>query len=336
MENMMTFETGAVREPKDGKGSYNLLPPETCKAVINNFQKCINRVSEYYKENFDDSNLRLDTLEISDINPSYKDLYKQMAIESLYDRDFISTICYVILIAYNKYDINMKKYPFNNAEILSLAFKDLSIHFQIGTTTHGYRNFELLPYESVIDSGTRHMHQFILGEKDSNHHVACMWNLMVAHWKLTHEPEKCLPLKPVKYNKTESNNDSVTIDESVSEKCDDKCNELFDQELMEMTQSEILGMSYQYGFVLSQFTYDKNSFNFILSNPGNMFDKFEMVRCDVLNRFNEICKRHKIQICGEFDESKNMCVEITKVSDNSNAYFYIKTDSDGISYYTSI
>ena len=50
----MTFETGAVREPKDGKGNYNLLPPETCKAVINNFQKCINRVSEYYKENFYD------------------------------------------------------------------------------------------------------------------------------------------------------------------------------------------------------------------------------------------------------------------------------------------
>ena len=97
-----------------------------------------------------------------------------------------------------------------------------------------------------------------------------------AVWELSpHEPEKCLPLKPVKYNKTESNNDSVTIDESVSEKCDDKCNELFDQELMEMTQSEILGMSYQYGFVLSQFTYDKNSFNllnFCLVSPAHSLE----------------------------------------------------------------
>lgn len=65
---------------------------------------------------------------------------------------------------------------------------ELAIHFQKGAKTYGERNCEKgIPLWSFIDSGRRHLTQYVIGLEDEPHHISAIWNFMMAAWTLANE-----------------------------------------------------------------------------------------------------------------------------------------------------
>lgn len=57
----------------------------------------------------------------------------------------------------------------------------LSKHFEKGAKDHGDRNWELgIPMSSFIDSGLRHLLQYMNGQTDEDHLCAAAWNILCA------------------------------------------------------------------------------------------------------------------------------------------------------------
>lgn len=57
----------------------------------------------------------------------------------------------------------------------------LSKHFEKGAEDHGDRNWELgIPMHSFIDSGLRHLLQYMDGQTDEDHLCAAAWNILCA------------------------------------------------------------------------------------------------------------------------------------------------------------
>lgn len=78
-----------------------------------------------------------------------------------------------------------KEFPDTQTAIL-----EVSKHYEEGCKKYGDRNFEKgIPLHCFIDSGVRHLVKFYRGDKDENHHLAFLWNLMTAIWTHKHHPE---------------------------------------------------------------------------------------------------------------------------------------------------
>lgn len=59
------------------------------------------------------------------------------------------------------------------------ALLRLARHFENGVVKYGDRNWEKgIPENSFIDSGLRHIFKYMAGEKDENHLIAAVWNLI--------------------------------------------------------------------------------------------------------------------------------------------------------------
>ncbi|MEM1953381.1 MAG: DUF5664 domain-containing protein [Candidatus Caldarchaeum sp.] len=81
-----------------------------------------------------------------------------------------------------------------------LALRQLALQFEIGAKKYGERNWEKgMPLSWFIDSGLRHLFQFLSGEEDEDHLRAAAWNIMVAletreRVKLGQLPEELIDL----------------------------------------------------------------------------------------------------------------------------------------------
>ncbi len=61
------------------------------------------------------------------------------------------------------------------------ALLRLSKHFEAGAVKYGDRNWEKgMPVDVFIDSGLRHLFQYMMGERDEDHLCAASWNLVCA------------------------------------------------------------------------------------------------------------------------------------------------------------
>ena len=61
------------------------------------------------------------------------------------------------------------------------AILRLARHFEKGCERYGDRNWERgIPIDSFIDSGLRHLLQYMRGDKDEDHLCAAAWNLICA------------------------------------------------------------------------------------------------------------------------------------------------------------
>src|SRR5688572_25456031 len=59
------------------------------------------------------------------------------------------------------------------------AMREVAIHFEVGATQHGDRNWELgQPLSVYLDSGLRHAFQTSAGDTDENHAAAWAWNAL--------------------------------------------------------------------------------------------------------------------------------------------------------------
>jgi len=63
--------------------------------------------------------------------------------------------------------------------ISPLALKRVADIYERGAGHYGDRNWEQgIPLSSFVDSGLRHLYQFIEGKTDEDHAAACLWNII--------------------------------------------------------------------------------------------------------------------------------------------------------------
>lgn len=160
-----TYGEGATRNSKEGKGRYDLIPTEPMNSIIMAYN---------------------DTTFLREIN-SLKS--SDQMIMLLYDyamkRQFAHTII-LLALAHDLHGIGSKYYYADEiGESISAMMEDLSHHFEKGAKIYGEHNCEKgIPLKSFVDSGMRHMTQFInfTGDRDENHWIAAIWNFWMAEW----------------------------------------------------------------------------------------------------------------------------------------------------------
>jgi hypothetical protein len=144
------YETGAVRDSREGKGRFDLMPLDVAADVMDckNEEK---QVTELLRD--------IDIFKIT--SESY---YLENALRSAAD------------LMYG-----------GSREAMLL---DVGKLFESGAEKYGERNWEKgIPISSYIDSGVRHLLKYLNGETDEAHDRAFVWNLMCAIWTKTHKPE---------------------------------------------------------------------------------------------------------------------------------------------------
>lgn len=144
------YETGAVRDSREGKGRFDLMPLDVAAAVMD----CENEEKQVTELLCD-----IDIFKIT--SESY---FLANALRSAAD------------LMYG-----------GSREAMLL---DVAKLFESGAEKYGERNWEKgIPISSYIDSGVRHLLKYLNGETDEAHDRAFVWNLMCAIWTKTHKPE---------------------------------------------------------------------------------------------------------------------------------------------------
>ena len=70
------------------------------------------------------------------------------------------------------------------------AIHQLAIQCAKGAKVYGERNAEKgIPISSLIDSGMRHLSQYMQGKDDEDHLRAALWNISFAIWMREEKPE---------------------------------------------------------------------------------------------------------------------------------------------------
>lgn len=167
------FEGGAIRYEKR-KGRFDLLPGEVIYELF------------VMSDNIDESNDIRERTDNIIYNPSATYIQKMAYVKDDYLAEkYLKLI--ILIVAH--------EYRHNNMTTMSTAvcymLKDLAKHVQEDAEKYGERNCEKgIPLWSFIDSGLRHLNQYLLGETDEPHHIAAIWNFMYAVWTIMHENDK--------------------------------------------------------------------------------------------------------------------------------------------------
>ena len=138
------FETGAVRDMREGKGRCDLMPLEVVANMLElkkkNADKPIDSIREFLRNDNDTFHLSMAL---------------EWFAENAYDGDF----CTMFLEVAKHFEEGAKKYGENN--------------WQKGIPVHCY-----------IDSAVRHYLKWLRGDKDEPHDRAFVWNLMCCIWEV--------------------------------------------------------------------------------------------------------------------------------------------------------
>ncbi len=74
------------------------------------------------------------------------------------------------------------------------TMRALAIHYEKGSLKYAARNWEKgVPISSFMNSGTRHLFQFMDGQNDENHLIAAIWNLVCAYETILRIQKGILP-----------------------------------------------------------------------------------------------------------------------------------------------
>lgn len=148
------FESGAVRDMREGKGRCDLLPLGVVSRLFNN------KIFEYIEEFQRDGDV--------------KHLYEAI--------DFFSYRWAPVEKGLAGSDLEMTSY----AEMLLEVAK----HFEEGAKKYGDDNWRKgIPAHVYIDSAVRHYLKFLAHWNDEPHDRAVAWNLMCCIWTCDNKPE---------------------------------------------------------------------------------------------------------------------------------------------------
>ena len=165
-----SFEGGAIRYTKKGKGRYDLIPSQQIHDIL-----------EYSRTNWDN---------IIGKDDKFCSIYNVL-MSAYPDTDDLSYVNYIEII------INIIRYCYitasNNQNFYAFVMgfvemlKDLAIHYEMGAEKYGVDNWKNgIPVTkgerggSFRDSGLRHLQQLLDGQTDEPHQIAAIWNFIGA------------------------------------------------------------------------------------------------------------------------------------------------------------
>jgi len=163
------------RDPKVGKGRFDLIPEEVFGPLFNEINRRIY------------SNYRVFT----NINPTF-------IITSISNEHFIDAIISMTLYHYigkkpaychkGEFMLSTEMLFDNHYAPFWKMLQDLAIHFQKGAEHYGERNCQKsIPLWSFKDSAMRHATQVFEGKTDEPHAISVIWNCWMAEWTKIHE-----------------------------------------------------------------------------------------------------------------------------------------------------
>ncbi len=169
-----SFEGGAIRYTKKGKGRYDLIPSQQIHDIL-----------EYGRTNWDN---------IIGKDDKFCSIYNVL-MSAYPDTDDLSYVNYIEII------INIIRYCYitasNNQNFYAFVMgfvemlKDLAIHYEMGAEKYGVDNWKNgIPETkgerggSFRDSGLRHLQQLLDGQTDEPHQIAAIWNFIGAMYRI--------------------------------------------------------------------------------------------------------------------------------------------------------
>lgn len=171
-----SFEGGAIRYTKKGKGRYDLIPSQQIHDIL-----------DYGKMNWDNIIGKDDKFcsiynVLMSAYPDADDLTYDNYIEIIIN---IIRYCYIVTASnqvFNAFMIGFVK-----------MLKDLAIHYEMGAEKYGVDNWKNgIPETkgerggSFRDSGLRHLQQLLDGQTDEPHQIAAIWNFIGAMYAKKH------------------------------------------------------------------------------------------------------------------------------------------------------
>ena len=176
----MTYGNGATRNTKEGKGRFDLIPPEPMEFIIerlSNIRIKINDANPYFNDEFDVYRRAMRIHNSFGIN--------EFEIDNLADT-IISLILYKE--GYAKCYALDKLFADHFSNEFFATMRELAVHFENGAKIYGEHNCENgIPKWSFVDSGLRHLTQFLNGEDDENHYISAIWNFWMLMWTVIKE-----------------------------------------------------------------------------------------------------------------------------------------------------
>ena len=162
-----SFEGGAIRYTKTGKGRFDLIPTTVVQSIIESASE------KYFKEGHKVSTTKADI-----ITAAY-----QNTASRYYD-----TIINIVIYKYaDAIEVDYDKFIVGFCRML----RELAVHYENGAEKYGIDNWKKgIPLiggdrgGSFTDSGLRHLAQYLSGETDEPHHIACIWNFFGAIWSM--------------------------------------------------------------------------------------------------------------------------------------------------------
>ena len=198
-----SFEGGAIRYTKKGKGRYDLIPSQQIHDIIN-----------YAKLNWDSIVGKDD--DFCSIHNVLMSAYPDA--DDLTYGNYIEIIINIIRYSY----IAAAKNPIFNFFMIGFVkmLKDLAIHYEMGAEKYGVDNWKKgIPETkgerggSFRDSGLRHLQQLLDGKTDEPHQIAAIWNFICAMYVRKHQDNKTDERVGLKESDIENpSNPEITID----------------------------------------------------------------------------------------------------------------------------
>lgn len=162
----IAYGDGAIRHTKEGKGRFDLIPPEP-------FREILSRLITIR-----DHRRIIDTDDMS--------IWCSLMCP---EPDWALAIIQLTACGYGCYSSDDSA-PLTQTDpgiswehSFWTMLKELAIHFQKGAEIYGERNCQKgIPLWSFLDSAMRHTLQFFREELDERHLIAAIWNLWMYGW----------------------------------------------------------------------------------------------------------------------------------------------------------
>lgn len=187
-----SFDGGAIRYTKNGKGRYDLIPPVIISDFIN-----------YVERNWCRQNLHMITADMDGNAEILKAAYgldvPHMSDDNIPNEVYFRTIFEIVKWKYCCFKCNNEIYSFKLEDFVqgfNKMLKDLAFHYEKGAEKYGVDNWKKgIPETkgerggSFRDSGLRHLTQMISGLTDEPHTISAIWNFIGALYVKTKDKE---------------------------------------------------------------------------------------------------------------------------------------------------
>ena len=177
--DLQTFEGGAKRTDKSGKGDPMLVDEDVVSSLLTHRRDVLCNGLEIYPYIIGQAfHIKppsdMDELLLEEMVSYVKDLceFTLNVMILVYEDDLMYT-------ADDFNTIRIDIHPEIVVDAISQSLLDLFVHYEYGAKMYGVDNWKHgIPNESFYRSAIRHLVQFIKGMEDEKHGVACIWNLM--------------------------------------------------------------------------------------------------------------------------------------------------------------